>query len=108
MVVDASVASLQPANRQRLVRAVLDQFRRKLAIAARCLEETTQQQIRRRAEQNLNEFWGLDETDRGGLRTANKYVREGQSQRLVEGFSLGLRSKLGRFLSSERDLDSSE
>jgi ATP-dependent helicase YprA (DUF1998 family) len=105
---DASVASLEPANRERLVRAVLDQFRRKLAIAARCLEETTQQQIRRRAEQNLNEFWGLDETDRGGLRTANKYVREGHSQRLVEGFSLGPRSKLGRFLRLELDLDPSE
>jgi hypothetical protein len=100
-----SLAALTPAQRERLVRAVLDQFRRKLAIACRCLEETSQQQMRRRAEQNLNEFWGLDETG-AELRTANRFVREGQSQRLAEGFSLGERSKLGRFLTSELDLDS--
>ena len=100
----ASLAALAPAQRERLIRAILDQFRRKLAIACRCLEETSQQQMRRRAEQNLNEFWGLDETG-AELRTANRFVREGQSQRLAEGFSLGERSKLGRFLSSELDLD---
>lgn len=98
-----SGAALSPTEREQLVRAVLDQFRRKLAIAARCLEETNQQQLRRRSEQHLNEFWGLDE---GGaeLRTANRFVREGQSQRLAEGFSLGARSKLGRFLAGELEL----
>jgi hypothetical protein len=101
---DPSVAALTPAEREGLVRAVLDQFRRKLAIACRCLEETTQQQIRRRAEQHLNDFWGLDDTGTE-LRTANRFVREGQSPRLAEGFSLGARSKLGRFLSAELKLD---
>jgi Lhr-like helicase len=100
-----SLAALTPARRERLVRAILDQFRRKLAIACRCLEETSQQQMRRRAEQNLNEFWGLDETA-AELRTANRFVREGQSERLADGFSLGERSKLGRFLTSELNLDS--
>jgi len=99
-----SVALIAPAQRERLVRALLDQFRRKLAIACRCLEETNQQQIRRRAEQHLNEFWGLDESA-PELRTANRFVREGQSQRLADGFSLGARSKLGRFLASELNLD---
>lgn len=99
-----SVAGLAPADRVRLVRTFLDQFRRKLAIAARCLQETNQQQIRRRSEQNLNEFWGLDETG-AELRTANRFVREGQSQRIPEGFSLGDRSKLGRYLASELGLD---
>lgn len=99
-----SVAAIAPAQRERLVRALLDQFRRKLAIACRCLEETNQQQIRRRAEQHLNEFWGLDESA-PELRTANRFVREGQSQRLADGFSLGARSKLGRFIASELNLD---
>jgi Lhr-like helicase len=99
-----SVATVAPAQRERLVRALLDQFRRKLAIACRCLEETNQQQIRRRAEQHLNEFWGLDESA-PELRTANRFVREGQSQRLPDGFSLGARSKLGRFIASELNLD---
>jgi hypothetical protein len=99
-----SVAALPADRRQSLIRALLDQFRRKLAIACRCLEETNQQQIRRRAEQHLNEFWGLDESA-PEMRTANRFVREGQSQRLADGFSVGARSKLGRFLSSELNLD---
>ena len=99
-----AIAALAANDRERLMRAFLDQFRRKLAIAARCLQETNQQQIRRRSEQHLNEFWGLDETG-AELRTANRFVREGQSQRLAEGFSLGERSKLGRFLSGELGLD---
>jgi hypothetical protein len=102
-----SVGVLDPARRERIVRAILDQFRRKLAIACRCLEETNQQQIRRRAEQNLNEFWGLEE-ETPELRTANRYVREGHSQRLADGFRLGPRSKLGTFLRTELHLDQND
>ncbi len=100
----SAVAALVPADRLRLCRVVLDQFRRKLAIACRCLEETTQQQIRRRAEQHLNEFWGLDDTS-SELRPANRFVWLGQSTRLVEGFSLNERSALGRFLMQRLGLD---
>jgi ATP-dependent helicase YprA (DUF1998 family) len=92
-----AVAGLRPAQREGLIRTVLDQFRRKLAIDVRCLQETTQQQMRRRAEQHLNEFWGLD-PDLNELRTANRFVRLGQSRRAAEGFSLNERSTLGRFL----------
>ncbi len=101
-----SLATLSPVERQRLIRLVLDQFRRHLAIDARCLRETTQQQIRRRAEQHLNEFWGLDESG-AELRRANSFVRLGQSNRVVEGgFSLNNRSKLGRFITQQLELDS--
>lgn len=65
---------LSPADWERLVRAFLDQFRRKLAIAARCLQETQQQQIRRRTEQHLNEFWRLDD-ETEDLCTARRFVR---------------------------------
>ena len=92
-----AVAGLRPAEREGLIRTVLDQFRRKLAIAVRCLQETPQQQMRRRAEQHLNEFWGLD-PDLNELRMANRFVRLGQSRRPAEGFSLNERSALGRFL----------
>jgi Lhr-like helicase len=98
-----SVASLPPTERGTLTRAVLDQFRRKLAISCRCLQETTQQQMRRRSEQHLNEFWGLD-PDINELRTANRFLRRGQSARVVDGFSLGARSALGRFLRQRLDL----
>ncbi len=66
-----AIAGLRPADRERLIAAILDQFRRHLAIDARCLQETTQQQIRRRADQHLNQFWGLDESG-AELRQANR------------------------------------
>ena len=86
-----------PSEREELVRTVLDQFRRKLAISCRILQETAQQQLRRRAEQHLNEFWGLD-PNVNELRTANRFVRRGQSAREAQGFSLSGRSALGAFL----------
>jgi len=90
-------AQASPEERARLLRAMLDQFRRKLAIRARVLEEQFQQQLRRRAEQYLNEFWGLD-PEHDELRRANRFVRLGRSARQVEGFGLGERSLIGRFL----------
>jgi hypothetical protein len=79
-----AVAALAPPEREQLLRAVLDQFRRKLAISCRVLQETVQQQVRRRTEQHLNEFWGLD-PEINELRTANRFVRLGSSSRAVEG-----------------------
>lgn len=99
-----AAAALSHAERESLTRVVLDHFRRKLAISCRCLEETTQQQMRRRSEQHLNEFWGLD-PEVSELRTANRFVRLGQSQRAVEGFSLGPRSALGRYLSQQLQIE---
>ena len=63
----------------------------------RCLQETDQQQLRRRAEQHLNEFWGLDRI-LNELRAANRFVRPGRSARQVEGFSLSERSASGKYL----------
>jgi len=94
---DSLVEDLSPSEREVLLRTVLDHFRRKRAIAARCLEETNQQQIRRRAEQYLNEFWGLDPYS-DEIRLAERFVIRGQSQRLTDAISLGERSALGRFL----------
>jgi hypothetical protein len=92
-----AVATMPATERETVVRAVLDQFHRKLPISCRCLQETTQQQIRRRAEQHLNEFWGLD-PDVNELRTSNRFVRLGQSPRAADGFSLSERSAIGKFL----------
>ena len=90
-------SSASPQDCMSLLRPILDQFRRKLAIRARVLDEPFQQQLRRRAEQYLNEFWGLD-PDYDELRRANRFVRQGRSGRQVEGFGLGERSLIGRFL----------
>ena len=86
-----------PGERQEVLRAILDQLRRKFAIARPCLRETTQQQMRRRAEQSLNEFWGLDR-EVTALRTANRFVRLGESTWNPNGYSLTERSAIGRFL----------
>lgn len=92
-----ALAGLPAADREILVRVVLDQFRRKLAINARVLQETQQQQIRRRVEQHLNDFWGLD-PEINELRAANRFVQMGRSRRVADGYGLGERSALGRFL----------
>ncbi len=92
-------AEASPQDRTALLRPILDQFRRKLAIRARVLDEPFQQQLRRRAEQHLNEFWGLD-PEYDELRRGNCFVRPGRSGRQVEGFSLGERSLIGRYLRS--------
>jgi len=97
------MAALDPAEREIIVRAVLDQFRRKLAIHCRVLQETFQQQLRRRAVQQLNTFWGLD-PDMNELRPAQCFVRLGRSPRPVDGFSLGIRSALGRWLRARLNL----
>jgi Lhr-like helicase len=102
-----SIAALHAEDRATIVRAILNQFRRKLAINSSCLRETTQQQIRQRAEQNLNEFWGLD-PNINELRTANRFVRLGHSERYVEGFSISERSAIGRYLWNELGLSPAE
>ena len=99
-----AVATLPGEERCTIVRAFLDHFRRKLAIRVRVLEETVQQQLRHRSEQHLNEFWGLD-PDVDELRGGQRFVLLGRSSRLVDGFSLGARSTLGRFLRSRLSLD---
>ncbi len=83
-------------ERERLLRALLDQFRRKLAIDVPVLRTEFQRNLRRRAEQHLNEFWGLEEYDE--LRTATCFVRQSRNGQDGTTFSLGPRSAIGRFL----------
>lgn len=91
-------AECPSAERAEVLRAILDQLRRKFAIARPCLREAIQQQLRRRAEQHLNEFWGFD-PEVATLRTANRFVRLGESSWNPNGYSLTERSAIGRFLS---------
>ena len=98
---------LSTEERTDIVRLILDQFRQKLAINSSCLRETNQQQIRQRAEQNLNEFWGLD-PNINQLRTSSRFVRLGNSQRLAEGFSISERSAIGRYLRERLSIDTTD
>ncbi|NLG96412.1 MAG: DEAD/DEAH box helicase [Chloroflexi bacterium] len=96
-----------PQERQALLRPILDQFRRKLALNARLLQDLAQSQLRRRCDQHLNDFWGLDPYS-DELRPANNFLLKGGSFRLVEGFSLGPRSTLGRYLRRQLGLTTDE
>lgn len=98
------LAARSPAERLALLRPLLDQFCRKLAINARLLQEQAQTQLRRRCEAHLNDFWGLD-PESYELRLANCFLLRGQSLRPVEGFSLGPRSAIGRYVRRQLGLD---
>jgi len=93
------LAGCTPEERTQVLWAVLDYFRKRLAIDAEVLKEARQQQLQRRSEQHLGEFWGLD-SDNPGLRRAAVILRPGQAGRLPRGafFKLTARSLLGRYL----------
>jgi Lhr-like helicase len=96
-----------PEERFRIVHAVLDHFRKRLAIEVRVLEGQFQQQLRRQAEQLLNEFWGLD-PDADFLYEASWFVRPtSQAGRLPQGvfYRLSARAPIGRFLREALKLD---
>lgn len=103
------LASCSPEMRARVIRTVLDYFRKLLAIETRALQETHLQQIRRLSEQHLNEFWGLD-PDNPALYPAAALMRPGRSQRLpkVTYFRLTARSLLGRYMQRSLQLTPEE
>ena len=92
----ASFRFLPPETRIEILKAVLDHFRRKLAISIGCLKEQYQQQLKKRALEQINERWSFDEKEM--LRTASKFLLPGQPVRPIEGLSLGENSLIGRYL----------
>lgn len=95
-------AQASPEEQEQLLRALLDRFRRQLAIDVPVLKAEPQRRLRRRAQQYLNEFWGLEEHEE--LRTARCF---GQNPSRENGqmLSLGPRSTIGRFLRRRLDLN---
>lgn len=99
-----AIVQADEAERRTIVRALFDYFRRKLAISANVLEESTQQQLRRRCQNDLNEFWGLD-ADYDELRPATRFVLQtGKGRANDDALSLGPRSLIGRFLQARLGL----
>ncbi len=94
---------LTPENRRKIIRAVLDHFRKKLAINAPVLNEQYQQQMRRRFIAQLDDRW-LINTER--MSYAQRFLLpEGRNQS-TRGLSLSDRSLLGRYLRRELGLTS--
>jgi len=102
-----ALALKSPRERYRILQTLLDHFRRKLALNAQCFRGEVQNQLRKRCEQHLNEYWGLD-SEGYELRPAACFYLPGTSARPVEGFSLGERSLIGRFLSKQLALSRNE
>ncbi|HID06448.1 MAG TPA: DEAD/DEAH box helicase, partial [Armatimonadetes bacterium] len=90
--------TLQPAEREAILRTLLDEMRRRLAIEVDCLNRGHQQELRRRAQEFLNERWAFDEGEL--LRYAGRFVLPGE-ERFEGDASLSERSIIGRWLQGE-------
>ena len=98
-------SALDPARRERILRTILDHFRRELAIDAPLLaDEDLQRRLRERAQSNLNDFWGLDSST-SSLRRATTFVWPAPSEGDEDVRSLAQGTQLGRFLTRRLHLD---
>ncbi len=103
----ASVPAMRdrsPAEREEILQALLDHFRRKFAIEDRLLQENERKQLMRRCEMHLNEFWGLD--SEGFLEPPEWFCEPGSAaaETARGGRSLSFRSAIGQFLKRELGL----
>ena len=101
-----ALADMAPAERERVVRAVLDEFRHQFALDARELQETNLKQLQKRCADDLGEPWGLDE--REVLRSAGGFVLDGGGRRYEWFRKLSAQSSIGRYLTSELGLTRDE
>lgn len=104
--VEALLGEATPEERESRLRPILDYFRRRFAIRASVLEKKNQDTLRRRAQEHLNDFWGLDPSY-DELREARAFVREGKERRAPEEGWLRLtpRSRIGKHLTSHFKVD---
>ncbi|GBC89344.1 MAG: DEAD/DEAH box helicase [Fimbriimonadales bacterium] len=94
-----ALAQRTPEEREAIVRVLLDQFRYKFAIQAPILEPDTQERLRRRCEQELNEYWGLDPAVDDLLESRVMVLERGERRPPKPmGAVLGSRSTIGRYL----------
>ncbi|HOL44293.1 MAG TPA: DEAD/DEAH box helicase [Methanothrix sp.] len=100
------LAGYSPEMRAKVLRTVLDYFRKQLAIEARVLQEDRQRQIRSQSNQHLNELWGLD-PDNPSIYPAPALMRPGKAARLPREsyFKITARSLLGRYLQRSLQLN---
>ena len=98
-----------PAERKEVLKAVLDYFRKRLAIETKALNPQHQSSLKRRSQEYLNEFWGLDPDNPSMLR-ASLMVRPKGNGFLpnVPHFKLTSRSLLGRYIQRTLSLSSQE
>src|SRR3990172_4742243 len=89
------MSALGVQQRVEILRTLLDEMRRRLAIQTDCLDREKQQPLNRRAREYLNERWSFDEEER--LRYAPLFVLPGSELREGDA-GLSRRSLIGRWL----------
>ncbi len=101
----AALAQRTPEEREAILRVLLDQFRYKFAINAEVLEPEKQKELRKRCEQELNEYWGLDPAI-DDLQESRGVLLERNGGRLPKsvGAVLTERSAIGRYLCQQLGL----
>lgn len=87
---------LSSEARKAILTTVLDHFRKKLAISVPCLQETYQAQLKKRVQQQINDRWGFDETEK--LRRGARFVLPGYQRINEDDLSLSENSLLGRYI----------
>ena len=90
------MSALAPLKRAEILKIILDEIRRRLAIEVDCLNPDKQKQIIRRAQEYLNDTWNFSETTR--LYYAPKFVLP-DSEKTEGDASLSKRSVIGKWLS---------
>jgi len=98
---------LDSHGREKVLSAVLNHFRKNMAIETRILNRDAQKTLQRRSQQYMNEFWGLD-PDNPEIMSARTMVRQGQDKRKPGMGHIGItaRSLLGKYLRRTFQLDS--
>ena len=97
-----TLSELRADERKAVLTVLLDHFRKKLAIHAKCLQEPFLQQLQRRAQQHLNEKWAFEESER--LYVSARFLLPGHTGRYRTDLSLAGTSLLGRYFKRELDL----
>ena len=87
--------TLDAAARQHILQAILDHFRKKLAVQTRCLEDAEQQQLRRRWQAQIGLRWYQPDDP---LRSAARFLLPGSDGGREGGLSLSEQSLIGRYL----------
>ena len=95
-------AQTAPAQREFVVRAVLEHMRRALAIDAPCLNPARQPELVRRVSAALKQPWSFAEEESRDLRQATRLLVPSDEPVPPGMFSFSGRGQLGRFLRSPR------
>ena len=94
------LAATSPAQRETVLRALLEHLRRELAIDAACLDPERQPALVKQVMQSLREPWRFTSEDPRDLRAATRFLVPSDEATPPGARSFSRRGQLGRFLCS--------